>query len=366
MRILKFFSAAMSFIICFISSSTGLWKEPVESVQSIQMVTDGFYTMDYKYDYDIDNLLKRGVPNHADLYAHGLINTVTGNFKNLLNPKGFACTTFNSVNSQGEYLFSRNFDYMESPSMLVWTHPKNGYESISSVSLYFFAYSEKGILPEDEFSSILTTLAPYAPLDGINEKGLSIGVLELEKAPLFQISLKPDLTTTTVIRACLDKAATVEEAIEIFKSHDVRDLLLVFCTYHYHIADAQGNSVIIEYVNGKMNLIYPEKNKENKVNYQAAANFYLTKGVKDPRGMGQDRYEKVMKALKKSKGLTSEKQAMNMLKGVSMKNADLHGFKCSTLWSTVYNTHDLTVDVCVNNDYNKIYHFALNKPQKLM
>lgn len=351
---MKSLVAILTSLVCLFSSSTGLFAKQVESVSTIRKIDDSFYTMDYTFEYDIDEILRRGNPNTVELVLHGL-NTV------LNGAKGFACTTFNSVTPSGDYLFSRNFDYMDASYLLLRTTPKNGYASISSVSLEFLGYFGN-MVPDSDLTGIMTLLAPYVPLDGINEKGLSIGVLELEKNPLFQISLKKDLTTTTVIRAVLDKAATVDEAIEIFRNHDIRDFLFGGCTYHYQIADASGKSVVIEYVDGKMNILEPIKAKENKVDYIAATNFYLTDGVYDPDGMGYDRYETVTEALKASKGVTTEKEAMKLLKAVSMKDKDLHGYICSTLWSVVYNCTDRTVNVVHYLDYDNVYSFSLSKP----
>lgn len=326
-----------------------------ETLESVKKVSDGFYMMDYTYDYDIDELLSNGISTHVTLILEAVKNTVFADLP------GCGCSTFNSVTDGGDYLFSRNFDYMDSDLMLVWTHPSNGYASVSAVSLMFLGYDES-FSPDSFTDSIFTLLAPYAPLDGINEKGLTIGILELENDPVFQTTEKKNLTTTTMIRAVLDKAATVEEAIEIFKSYDMRDLLVGECTYHYQISDAQGKSVIIEYVDGEINLIYPESRTESTVKYQAATNFYITQGVSAPEGMGHDRYETIYKALDNSYGVTSESEAMDILKSVSMKDADLHGFICSTLWSTVYNTEDCSVSICAQGDYNKVYSFTLDNP----
>ena len=353
---LKVLSSILSAIIIFVSSNFGVWTEQVKSVSSIKKVADGFYTMDYTYDYDIDEMLERGVPTTVGLIGYGLANTLT-------DIKGFGCTTFNAVNEDNEYIFARNYDYMDSPYLLVWTHPKDGYASMSSVSLYFLLYQGQ-FMPEDEASGILTLLAPYIPVDGINEKGLSIGVLELEKDPVFQLTCKPDLTTTTMIRAVLDKAATVDEAIEIFESHDMHDLIFDECTYHYQIADASGKSAVIEYVDGKMNILYPEKKADNKTDYIIAANYFLTPGVDDPDGLGYERVATAKKALDASKGLVSEYDAMKILKSVSVKDEDMNGYICSTLWSAVYNTHDLTLNVCVHNNYDNQYMFSLDKPQQ--
>lgn len=359
-------SLLLSTIIFYTSSLTGLWTEQIKSVQSVEEVTEDFYTMNYTYDYNLDEILDKGIGSTAGLILYGLYNSLGKDVKDKISglTNNFGCTTFNSVNSEGEYLFSRNYDYMESPSMLVWTNPENGYASVSNVSLYFLLYSrENGFLPEDELTSMLTLLTPYIPVDGMNEKGLSIGVLELETDPTFQMTGKPSLTTTTMIRAVLDKAATVEEAIEIFRKYDMHDLYFDGCTYHYHIADAKGKSVVIEYVDGEINLIYPEKKMGNAVDYVAAANYYLTEGVDDPDGLGYDRVETVYNALNKSKGITSEKKAMEILRSTSVQDLDMNGYVCSTLWSVVYNTRDLTFDVCVNNDYNTVYSFDLRNPQ---
>lgn len=353
----KFFTVFMSAIMLFFSNTLGLWKEQNKSLSTVTEVSDGFYTMDYTYDYDIDEMLKYGIPSTVQLVLYGAANT-------MFDIKGFGCTTFNAVNRSGEYIFARNYDYMDSPYLLIWTHPENGYASISSVSLYFLGFNDK-FRPINEAASLLTLLAPYIPVDGMNEKGLCVGVLELETDPTFQISSKPPLTTTTMVRAVLDKCATVDEAIKFFASHDMRDLAFDGCTYHYQLADAKGNTAVIEYVNGKMNVIYPKKHAANEVDYLVAANFYLTPGVDDPLGLGHDRAEKAELALIKSGGLVSEKKAMNILKSVSIKDEDMNGYICSTLWSAVFNTHDLTVDVCVFGDYNHTYSYSLNTPQKL-
>ncbi len=334
----------------------GLNPSQIESIKSVTKVEEDFYVMDYTYDYDIDEILRTGFNTHVGL--------VTGAFSKLMSGAfgfGFGCTTFNSVTPQGDYLLSRNFDYMDAPYLMIWTHPENGYASISSCSLEFCGYFGK-FRPDSYARSFLTLLAPYSCLDGINEKGLSIGVLEVEVSPVFQISLKPNLTTTAMVRACLDKAATVDEAIRIFGSYDMRDFLFGGCSYHYQIADAKGNTCVIEYIDGKMTVLYPEN--KGAVKYMAATNFILTEGVDDPDGMGQDRYETVLKSLKKSSAVTTEKQAMNILKSTSMKDKDLHGYICSTLWSVVYNCNDKTVKVCHNGNYNKTYSFSLANPCK--
>ena len=105
-----------------------------------------------------------------------------------------------------------------------------------------------------------------------------------------------------------------------------------------------------------------ETKTRGSLNYQAATNFHLIDGAYDPDGMGQERYDTVMAELKNTGGVLSESRAMNLLKIVSMKDADLHGYICSTLWSNVFNMSKKTVSVCCFNNYNRKFTFSVSKP----
>lgn len=346
----------LTFFVVFHAGLFGYSSDKLKTMNAVEKIEDGLYVMDYVDDYDSDAILKGGYPTHVQMFLRMLCKVMRPELP------GFGCSTFNAVTPDGQYLFARNFDYMDCDQLLVWTHPKNGYASVSSVSPLFLGYGETMNI-DTLASRALLLMAHLAPLDGMNEKGLSIGVLELTAKPTFQLSTKPDLTTTTMIRAVLDKAATVDEAIEIFRTHDMRDFLLAECAYHYQIADASGKSVVIEYVDGKMNILEPERRENAAVDSIAATNFFLTPGVDDPNGMGQDRHETMMTALDHSGGVATSADAMQILQSVSMENADLHGFICDTLWSVVYNQTDLTASLCAHNNFEKVYTFSVTEPQ---
>ena len=208
----KTISVILSALLGFLGSTTGFWVDQHDSLNSITKVADNYYLMDYTYDYDLDTLLESESGNSttvgmllysfADVFlqlnpeAKKIISNlgfyididnegVSDFFSKISDFASFGCTTFNATTPSGDKLFARNYDYMDSPGMTVWTHPKDGYASVSTVSLYFFGYGGS-FLPEDLLTSFLTLLAPYIPVDGMNEKGLSIGVLELETPETFQ------------------------------------------------------------------------------------------------------------------------------------------------------------------------------------
>ena len=239
-----------------------------------------------------------------------------------------------------------------SPGMMVKTTPDDGYASISMVNLAFLGYGEKK-LPNSFTKSITALAAPYAPLDGINEKGLTVGVLLIPTEETNQQTDKVDITTTTAIRMMLDKCATVEEAVEMLKKYDMHSS--ANSCYHFHIADASGDSVVVEYINNEMKLVEP------KDSYQAATNFLLTPGDYD-FGKGQDRYKTLMTTLKKNKGVISNKEAMNLLKAVSQKEHKTEsGRLSSTQWSVVYDTKELSATISMGMDFSKTYKISLNE-----
>ncbi|MDY6017222.1 MAG: C45 family peptidase [Oscillospiraceae bacterium] len=384
----KSVSLALSALIGFFSSTTGLWSEQLKSLESITKVADNYYLMDYTYDYDLDTLLESKTGNsttvglllyaladvflqlnpeakeivaNLGLYVDLDANAVSETIQKLTgSTESFGCTTFNATTPSGDALLGRNYDYMDSPGLTVWTDPKDGYASVSTVSLYLLGYGGD-ILPESFVTSLLTLVAPYCPVDGMNEKGLSIGVLELETPETFQQTEKKDITTSAVIRKVLDHAATVEEAVEIFNEYDMHDLLGGNCTYHYQISDANGDTAIIEYVNGETTVLRPDETGS-----LVATNFWLSEGVDDPDGIGYDRYDTAKRMLSEKNYRITEKEAMDILDATHLENEDLHGYICSTLWSVVYNNTDRTFDVCAMYDYDNVYSFSVYEPMRFL
>ncbi len=376
-------SVVLSAVIGFFGSAAGFRSGRADSIESITEVADNYYIMDYTYDYDLDTLLEsrtgnsttaglllysfadvflqlnpsaRKVVSNLGLYCDLDSEGISRFMQTALSFTSFGCTTFNASTPSGDKLFARNYDYMDSPGMTVWTHPEDGYASVSTVSLYFLGYGGD-FLPEGPLSSLLTLIAPYIPVDGMNEKGLSIGVLELETPETFTQTQKKDITTTAVIRTVLDHAATVDEAVEIFRKYDMHDLLGGACTYHYQIADASGRTAIIEYVDGEPTVIRPGSSGT-----LIATNFWLSEGVDDPEGLGRDRYDTAKKMLSQKNYRVSEKEAMNILDAVHLENEDMNGYICSTLWSVVYNNTEKSFTVCPMYNYGRQYRFTLGNP----
>ncbi len=333
------------------------------TIKNVHRLDNNIYLMDYCTDYNLDGLLKKGVSSVAELLSYvSKINLYGVNvFKS--GSGDFACSTFNTVNEDGDYLFGRNFDYKKAPCMVVWTHPDNGYASIAVADCNFMLYGDVN-KPSHCFNRLQTLLAPYCCMDGMNEKGLAIGILELKTKPTNQNTGKADISTTVLIRGVLDKCANVDEAISFFGSYDVHDAF--FCNYHYQITDASGKSVIIEYVNNEMRLFYPEVKENQKFAYQYATNYFLSEDGDNSKAFGYDRAEKIDAKLSENGGVLKGNEALNLLKDVKLNyRHETYPWQVITLWSAVYNSNKLTAKIAAGLDYDSIYTFSVTKPCKV-
>ena len=310
-----------------------------------------FYEMTYYADYNLDEFLINGAATDDELVSFVTKQILKGvSFD--VNPDG-ACSTFVATNLEDENLFGRNFDYVHSIGLIVRTQPKNGYESISLVNLNHLGLSLENMPTKNFINRVITLAAPYAPLDGMNEKGLAIGVLVIEDGKVHQNTGKVPITTTSAIRMVLDKAATVDEAIELLKNYDMNSSGET--GYHFQIADATGNTAVIEYINNEMHVLTKEEG------HTAATNFVLYNGMNS--GYGQDRYEKIKAKQEETNGIMSEDEAMDLLLSVPAQGMreveDGEGIPSDTQWSCVYNLDDLTLQICTTRDKSRTYNYSL-------
>ena len=319
-----------------------MFRKELATLNSIEKQDDEpFYVMDYKADYGLDEFLEQGAATDRELSAFVIQKLMKGLPVTITLPD-LSCSTFNARLANGDAVFGRNFDNPYKPCMLVHTDPENGYESISMVNLGYVGYGDDYV-PEGFKNSILSLAAPYIPLDGVNEKGVSIGVLQLDVEPTHQDTGKTDITTSSAIRLVLDRAATVDEAVALLERYDMH--ASANSCFHFQIADANGDSVIVEYVDNEFSLVEPEGD------FQWCTNFFLTPGAWYNTGKGQDRYAVLEQRLTEAGGvLADEAAAMDCLRAAAQD---------STFWSAVYNNTGATVELTLHGNFDRSYRFTL-------
>ena len=278
----------------------------ITPTSEITELETGLSTVRYEGDYGFDTFLEQGgAGSDTDVAAY-----ITSLLAQEIYMEGapFGCSTLSVKNRGGEYLFGRNFDWNACRGLIVSARPENGYASVSTVNMDFIRVGGLDLseLP-DQMQAVVSL---YAPLDGMNEKGLAVSVNMIQdSASINQDTEKPDLTTTTAIRLLLDKAANVEEALELLRQYDFHSSMGMMV--HLALADADGRSVAVEYVDHEMIV----------TKTPVVTNFYLASGEKQGIGTAQShtRYEILTQTLEEHREMT-EVEVRNVLDSVSKDN----------------------------------------------
>lgn len=296
----------------------------------ITELEDGLSVVCYEGSYGFDEFLEQGGASSDEGVAVFVGSQLSSKIPELVfggNP--FGCSTISVRNSEGGNLFGRNFDWNTCNALIISSRPDNGYASVSTVNMDFIQAGGLDIskLPDTAQAAI----GLYAPLDGMNEEGLAVSVNMIEDSDTIEQNTdKPDITTTTAIRLLLDKAANVEEALSLLEQYDLHASMGMMI--HLALSDADGNSVVAEYVNNEM--IVTET--------PVVTNFYLAEGEKYGIGSSQshDRYDILNDTLTEKESM-SEIDVRDALDSVSKDN---FGEFESTEWSIIMNqeTKELT------------------------
>ena len=323
--------------------------EYIETGSAITELESGFSAVRFEGNDGFDAFLDQGGAESDREVLQFLTGTMLGSAEGLsFEGDAFGCSTISVENTEGGYYFGRNFDWNQCDALAVLSYPENGYASFSTVNMDFIRQGA-GYASSFLSDEILTIAALYAPLDGMNEKGLCVSVNMIQDGDtIFQNTEKPDITTTTAIRMLLNQAADVEEALKLLGQYDFHASMGYMV--HLAIADSTGKSVAVEYIDNEMNVI------ETPI----LTNFYLSEGEKNGIGTSQShtRFEMLEQTLEEKPAMDS-RQVRDALSSVSKGN---FGEFESTEWSVVFDQSALTAEYYHREDYSKSYAFTLYKP----
>jgi hypothetical protein len=302
----------------------GLSPEAISTLSSLEKVDEyPFYVMHFagNYAYQLDR------------------NTWT-------DAGDLGCSLFAALNTQGDRLYGRNFDWDYSPALLVFTDPPEGYASASMVDLTFIGIdprSSKSLLelPLEQRTDLLD--APSMPFDGMNEYGLAIGMAAVPEEFLDDASddsSRRTIGSIGIIRQVLDHAKNVDEAIGLFKLFNIE--FRGGPPIHYLLADRGGNAALIEFYKGEM-VVLPNENP-----WHLATNHLRCIAEGDG---GCPRYRTLSERLVEINGLLDPAGAMQLLSQVQQD---------MTQWSAVYDMTSGEIQVVIAGAYQTSYSFHLD------
>lgn len=257
----------------------------------------------------------------------------------------WACSLYAALGDSDNMLFGRNFDWRESPAVLLHTNPDDGYASLSMVDIEYLGFDDERAmelddLPIEERDALLD--APLIPFDGMNVKGLAIGMAAVPDGGMPMAPEKETIGSLGIIREMLDHAANVEEALDIMARYNVD--MEGGPPLHYLMADAAGHSTLIEFYNGETRVLPGEGS------WQIATNFLLSSVYGETEGSCW-RYDTMEQFLEEDEGKIEGGDAMNLLQTVSQQN---------TQWSIVYGMITGEVQVVMSRQYDRIHRFQLD------
>lgn len=295
------------------------------------------YAMTYKDDYNLDVVLAKGITSDEDVVDH--FNTI---YKTKLlatgetTREGKACTGFTASSQNGDHYFGHNEDWRKSNYLVLTTTPKKGYASVSLCGIsYHGGKKTDGLL-----------LSPLYPLSGMNSQGLCVSTYSVASCAPPQDEKKRTLIWPVALRVLLDRAATVDQALDLLDSYNI--FIEDGNSMQFFIGDAQGDSVIVEWLNGST---YTIRKSED---WQAVTNF-VQESATENDFLNCWRYRTASEYLRGHTNQMSDESGMQLLEKVSQ--AKPHGE--GTQFSVLFNQTRKDMTVAFGRGYWKPYHFTV-------
>lgn len=267
------------------------------------------YEITYYGDYAMDEYLKCGAADSfamMDFQTKYLYEGVESSFfyKNHHN-----CSGFTAHNSDGDFLLCHDLDNPRKlPGITLAENEVTGKTIGISNLLYFFRFSSAW----EEFSDLSVEKpidraralgVPYEMQDGMNAHGLALVTFTASGTEIGSYGNKIPLCYYSLYRAIIDRCKTVDEALDFLERYTMAPQDNIS---HFQIADASGNSVIIEYVKGEMKILRSDKP------YQICSNFLIYDNP-ELEGFGKDRYIAYRDYLDAHGGIVDEDTAFRLL-----------------------------------------------------
>lgn len=303
-------------------------EDQIKSLNTFKKIDDyPVYIMNYYGDYEFSDYLNKGKQ-----FKDSANTSYIGDEDKIYD----ACSCIAALNDDGEKLLGRNLDYYSSPKLVLFTNPPDGYASISVLDLRHIGFYKEEDIENITVEGLQKLLyVPYIPLDGMNEYGLAIGEMTAYGSIAPTDPEKITLGDVTVIRLVLDRAKTVDEAVELLGKYNI--YFPPAPPMHFLISDKTGKSVIIEYINGEMVVI------PNEDPWQVSTNFIMHESTEATKKSCR-RYSTAQAVMSEKNGKLSEKEMMNLLEEIS---------QVSTCYSAVFNMNTGKISLSIGKKYNE-------------
>ncbi len=325
-------------IICTIGVVAFILRHDISTMISLKEFCPGLTMARIVNGYKLDNMMQSQPKTESEM-LNAISEELLYGVPISVDLSSFGCSAFSAKTADGTHLFGRNFDLGDTDGTIIYTAPEDGYKSIGVCDLSVINLAGKNRFTEvtSLTGRALARVFPYITFDGMNEKGLGIGILSLDYKPSHPDTDKPDTYMLLAIRYILDRCATVDEAVDFLKSYDVHSMAVY--NYHLFITDKSGRSVIAEWVDNELYIIEGDH----------VCNSYMTN---QEEVVADARYQTLDKRLSECGGVMTASDAMDLLKAVKQKYNDAD---TATQWSCVYDLDNFKLYIVSDMDFDNVY-----------
>jgi predicted choloylglycine hydrolase len=327
-------------------------RNHIRSLWSLRQVPGTrMYVMDYYCGYNAAGLCETGIDpeniagslirNYFPRAVSPVVEKLSGHVKGQRrwHKIDHACSTVAVRDDEGHMLFGRNFDWTHDPCLILRIHGTDGPSSINMVDLHYLQLGESQLEHLSLANRIRLLLAPYVPLDGMNDRGLAISCMTANESRLPPTdSSKPTLVVTALMRLVLDFAETTDEAVALIHRFNL-DFDGVPC--HFLIADRTGKSVVVEFVNGEIQTI-PGAGR-----WQISTNHLLYEKTQPENEAACDRYRTAATRLADTSQEVDAHEVMRVMGAISAENR--------TMWTALYNLTTADFQVAYRRQYDNLF-----------
>ena len=318
-----------------------VYRNRISTFASLKELEPGVYAMNCKEDYKLQVMLDAGISSERELYSFISDEMFWGMPVNI-SGMSFGCSSFAVTAPDGHHLMGRNYDYPETDLLMIYSDPADGYASIgmADIGLMGLGTDAGETDPLSAGSRFMSVAFPYLTVDGINEAGVGISILQLENEEMHQDTGKPDILMNVAIRAILDTCGSTDEALTLLDSYDMHSM--IDRSFHLFITDRSGRSVIVEWIDNEMVVT-----EDCKVTNHIVCSDYTED---EPDTDSMNRYKILTDNLSACGGTADAATAMIFLSNAALRSDD--SGRMQTEWSCVYDLDDFKVTICTDTVYD--------------
>jgi hypothetical protein len=329
-------------------------KDHVRSLWSLRRVPNtNLYVMDYYGRYNLQEVRERGmdVSNpEAGLIRVFLpswlvpvadhINGPGAKDWSEARPAGPAhcCSTVSARTKGGRVYVGRNFDGKHDACLVVRIHGRAGPSSVAVLNPAALRLDAEKLANPSLSDRLRLLFAPYVVEDGLNEHGVAVSEMGADGSRPPHDAGKPDVLNVVALRLVLDYARSTDEAVELLRGYNMH-FATVPC--HFLIADRGGKSVVVEYIDGKLEVVPPSRP------WQVATNHLLRGKSEAENCRASGRYRKASVRLAQAGPDFGAEEVMGIMTAASVENW--------TMWTSVYDLSTGEYQVAHRRRYDDLF-----------